>query len=204
MAVRARAARRHPAARAGRCGPTTPRRWSCRRATPAETDDRRGVAFEHALRRRRSGLPDGDAAVLAAGDDAAVGDERDRVHGAFVEAQHLLAPRCASSDQRMAEVSKLPETAVVPSAEIASARTGPPWPRNCACAGCTSSAANNANTDSRNRRGGATRSPCPGGGGSRPRERSERRRRGGVSLLPVHPTPARDFVARRPSPSRAG
>src|SRR6516165_9144527 len=38
------------------------------------------------------------------------------------------------SDQRIAEVSKLPETACVPSGEIASARTGPPWPRNCACA----------------------------------------------------------------------
>ena len=34
----------------------------------------------------------------------------------------------------MAEVSKLPETASLPSGEIASARTGPPWPRNCACA----------------------------------------------------------------------
>jgi hypothetical protein len=39
------------------------------------------------------------------------------------------------SDQRIAEVSKLPETTVVPSGETASARTGPPWPRNCACAG---------------------------------------------------------------------
>ena len=38
------------------------------------------------------------------------------------------------SDQRIAEVSKLPETAWLPSGEIASARTGPPWPRNCACA----------------------------------------------------------------------
>ena len=38
------------------------------------------------------------------------------------------------SDQRIAEVSKLPETAWVPSGEMASARTGPPWPRNCACA----------------------------------------------------------------------
>ena len=39
------------------------------------------------------------------------------------------------SDQRMADESKLPEIAVVPSGEIASARTGPPWPRNWACAG---------------------------------------------------------------------
>ena len=40
-----------------------------------------------------------------------------------------------ASDQRIAEVSKLPEIASLPSGEIASARTGPPWPRNCACAG---------------------------------------------------------------------
>src|SRR5262249_61130565 len=47
------------------------------------------------------------------------------------------SPCCAAffvSDQRIAEVSKLPEAACVPSGEIASARTGPPWPRNCACA----------------------------------------------------------------------
>jgi hypothetical protein len=39
-----------------------------------------------------------------------------------------------SSDQRIAEVSKLPEIAVVPSADTARARTGPPCPRNCALA----------------------------------------------------------------------
>src|SRR5262249_35266985 len=39
-----------------------------------------------------------------------------------------------ASDQRITAVSKLPETADAPSGEIASARTGPPWPRNCACA----------------------------------------------------------------------
>ncbi len=38
------------------------------------------------------------------------------------------------SDQRIAEVSKLPEIACVPSGEIASARTGPPCPRSCAWA----------------------------------------------------------------------
>jgi hypothetical protein len=38
------------------------------------------------------------------------------------------------SDQRIAELSKLPEIAIVPSAEMLSARTGPPCPRNCACA----------------------------------------------------------------------
>jgi len=37
-----------------------------------------------------------------------------------------------ASDQRIAVESKLPVTAVCPSGEIASARTGPPWPRNCA------------------------------------------------------------------------
>src|SRR3981189_713475 len=37
-----------------------------------------------------------------------------------------------ASDQRIAVESKLPVTAVCPSDEIASARTGPPWPRNCA------------------------------------------------------------------------
>ena len=47
-----------------------------------------------------------------------------------------------SSDQRIAEVSKLPDSAVLPSAEIASARTGPPWPRNCACALPSASGAN--------------------------------------------------------------
>src|SRR4029078_2369581 len=36
------------------------------------------------------------------------------------------------SDQRIAVESKLPEIALWPSAEIASARTGPPCPRSCA------------------------------------------------------------------------
>jgi hypothetical protein len=39
------------------------------------------------------------------------------------------------SDQRIAEVSKLPEITCSPSGDIASARTAPPWPRNCARAG---------------------------------------------------------------------
>src|SRR3972149_9350134 len=51
-----------------------------------------------------------------------------------------------SSDQRIAEVSKLPDSARLPSGEIASARTGPPWPRNCACA--TSSATPSASGNS--------------------------------------------------------
>src|SRR5580704_3713184 len=40
-----------------------------------------------------------------------------------------------ASDQRITVSSKLPDTAVWPSAVTASARTGPPWPRSCACAG---------------------------------------------------------------------
>src|SRR5258708_16119207 len=44
-----------------------------------------------------------------------------------------------ASDQRIAVESKLPVTAVCPSDEIASARTGPPWPRNCAKAAVASS-----------------------------------------------------------------
>src|SRR5664280_2543145 len=52
------------------------------------------------------------------------------------------------SDQRIAEVSKLPDTAWLPSGETASARTGPPWPRNCAWA-ADASAANNSTTQNR-------------------------------------------------------
>jgi hypothetical protein len=44
------------------------------------------------------------------------------------------------SDQRIAEVSKLPESALAPSAETASARMGPPCPRTCASAGLRQSA----------------------------------------------------------------
>src|SRR6266849_6208715 len=39
-----------------------------------------------------------------------------------------------SSDQRMAEVSKLPDIRILPSGDTARARTGPPCPRNCALA----------------------------------------------------------------------
>ena len=45
-----------------------------------------------------------------------------------------------ASDQMIAVVSKLPETSRCPSGETASARTGPPWPRNWACAGATAQA----------------------------------------------------------------
>src|SRR5260221_5362352 len=44
-----------------------------------------------------------------------------------------------ASDQRIAVESQLPVMAVCPSDEIASARTGPPWPRNCARAAVASS-----------------------------------------------------------------
>ena len=60
--------------------------------------------------------PDRDAAVGAAGHGAAVGEQRDRVHGVVVEAQHLSA-LLRVSDQRIAEESKLPESASLPSAE---------------------------------------------------------------------------------------
>jgi hypothetical protein len=36
------------------------------------------------------------------------------------------------NDQRIAELSKLPEMAVSSLGLTATARTGPPWPRNCA------------------------------------------------------------------------
>jgi len=45
-----------------------------------------------------------------------------------------------ASDQRIAVESKLPEIALCPSGEIANARTGPPWPRNCAKAALVPSA----------------------------------------------------------------
>src|SRR6185437_2663766 len=46
------------------------------------------------------------------------------------------------SDQRIAEVSKLPEIACDPSGETARARTGPPWPRNWANAALNASGTN--------------------------------------------------------------
>ena len=60
--------------------------------------------------------------------------ERDRIDRALVEPQHLDRGIAASSDQRIAEESKLPEIALAPSGAMASARTGPPCPRSCACA----------------------------------------------------------------------
>ncbi len=55
-----------------------------------ERHDRTLVTFEHRRRLRLAGLPDRDARILAAGRHASVGQERDRVHRAVVEAQHLL------------------------------------------------------------------------------------------------------------------
>src|SRR5262245_42163614 len=51
----------------------------------------------------------------------------------------------------MAALSKLPEIAVSPSAEIANARTGPPWPSSCAWA-CHDEAIVNAATHAMTRR----------------------------------------------------
>src|SRR4051794_12788048 len=70
-----------------------------------------------------------------------------------------------ASDQRIAVESKLPEIAVCPSDEIASARTGPPWPRNCAKADVipseesASSAAQIRNAAQRCLRGESIRDP---------------------------------------------
>ena len=91
------------------------------------------MAVEHFIGLRLALRPDRDMRVGAGGDDAPVLEPGDRVHRAIMETHHLLGD-VALSDQRIAEVSKLPETAWLPSGEIASARTGPPWPRNWACA----------------------------------------------------------------------
>src|SRR5271165_2578803 len=48
--------------------------------------------------------------------------------------RRTCSTRSWRSDQRIADASKLPENAVMPSAETASARIGPPCPRNCASA----------------------------------------------------------------------
>ena len=79
-------------------------------------------------------LPDRNLAVLAAGDDAAVGQSA-TAFTALSWKRNTCSADLRVSDQTIAEVSKLPDTAGRPSAETASARTGPPWPRNCACAG---------------------------------------------------------------------
>ncbi len=82
---------------------------------------------------------------------------------------------CASSDQRIAEVSKLPEIAVAPSADTATARTGPPCPRNCAC---VRRARNQRQYDERNTPHAITRPPRPGAASAQnPRSRSPRPRR---------------------------
>ena len=101
--------------------------------------DRAAVAVEHSVGLRLALRPDRDMGVGAGGGDAAVLEPGHRVHRAVVKAHHLLGDVARSSDQRIAEVSKLPEMAWLPSGEIASARTGPPWPRNCAFAGVNAS-----------------------------------------------------------------
>ena len=42
---------------------------------------------------------------------------------------------CARATSGSRNESKLPESASLPSADTATLRTGPPWPRSCACAG---------------------------------------------------------------------
>ena len=136
--LRARAALRRRAARAAPCDPTRPTRATRRRAKPRARRSAR-CALPAPCRAAAPVAPDRDAAVRARRDGAAVAQQRDRVHGVVVEAQHLLAA-LRVSDQRIAELSKLPEIALAPSADTATARTGPPWPRNCACAGALASA----------------------------------------------------------------
>ena len=75
--------------------------------------------------------PDTDQCIGAAGHRAAVVEDRNRVYRALVQTQNLLG-KIVASDQRIADASKLPESAIMPSAETASARIGPPCPRNCA------------------------------------------------------------------------
>src|SRR6266404_3301617 len=82
--------------------------------------------------------PDGNMSVFTSGYGSTVREDRDRIHGALMQAQHLFGG-ITLSDQRIADVSKLPESAVEPSAEIASARIGPPCPLNCASAGAIGS-----------------------------------------------------------------
>ena len=82
-----RAARR--AARAARCGPTRRKRAS-RRPAKRERHDRRRVSLQHRVGLLLAVAPDRDAPVRACRDGAAVSQQRDRVHGIVVEAQHLL------------------------------------------------------------------------------------------------------------------
>ena len=132
--LRARAARRRRAATAARCDPMTPTRASRRPAKPrapppapcglrARATGFGSPGFQIAMRR-----------VLAAGDGAAVAQQRDRIHRAVMEAQHLARRRCAPATSGSPKCRSCRRSPILPSGEIASARTGPPWPRNCACA----------------------------------------------------------------------
>src|SRR5262249_60429856 len=53
----------------------------------------------------------------------------------------LGAADWAATAARIGVSSRLREIAVLPAADTASARTGPPWPRSCACAGVSVTAA---------------------------------------------------------------
>ena len=75
------------------------------------------------------GRPDCDMRVGAGSNDASVFEIGDGIHRAVVESSTCSAA-LRLSDHRIADVSKLPDMAFVPSGEIASAFTGPPWPRN--------------------------------------------------------------------------
>ena len=56
----------------------------------AKRDDRRRVPFEHRIGLLFPGAPQRDAPIRAARHCAPVAQQRDRVHGVVVEAQHLL------------------------------------------------------------------------------------------------------------------
>ena len=90
-------------------------------------DHRNLMPLEHLRRLRLARRPDRDTRVLPAG-----GEAPSRRKIAALTAPSWKRSTCSAtsfeSDQRITEVSKLPETARAPSGEIASARTGPPWP----------------------------------------------------------------------------
>ncbi len=83
------------------------------------------MSIKHPVGLLLTGRPDRNVRIRAGSDDATILQKCDSVHRTVVKAHHLLGD-VAASDQRIADVSKLPETACAPSGEIASARTGPP------------------------------------------------------------------------------
>ena len=64
----------------------------------------------------------------------AIVDPNREVDPSFV-AWNIEALRPSSTWQKLLYNCYVPDSAIVPSAEIATDRTGPPWPRNCASAG---------------------------------------------------------------------